>query len=56
MNIFKAIGLIILGFFFIIYTYKNPNKTFPAHNVGGYIGGITLIIVGILIIFNKISL
>ena len=42
------------------YTRKvaksNPNKLFPTKDFGGYMGGITLIIIGFLMLFNKISL
>jgi hypothetical protein len=56
MNILKAISLIVVGVFFTYYTYKHPNKTFPTKDIGGYIGGITFIVLGILVLFGKIKL
>ncbi len=56
MNLLKSAGLIIVGIFFIVYAHKNPNKTFPAHTVGGYIGGITLILIGIMLLCGLIQL
>jgi hypothetical protein len=56
MNTLKAISLITIGGFSIIYAYRNPNKTFPAHTVGGYMGGIGFIVLAFLILFDKINL
>lgn len=56
MNTLKAIGLIIAGIFFVYYTYKHPNKTFPTKDFGGYLGAVTLIILGIMILLGKIKL
>lgn len=56
MNALKAIGLIIVGIFGIYYIYKHPNKTFPTKDFGGYMGAVTLIILGIMMLFGKIAL
>ncbi|WP_291084123.1 MULTISPECIES: hypothetical protein [unclassified Flavobacterium] len=56
MNLLKSIGLITVGVLAIIYTYKHPNKTFPAHTVGGYMGGVGFIILGMMLMFGAISL
>lgn len=56
MNTLKAIGFIIAGIFFTIYTYKHPNKTFPTKDIGGYMAGIGFVILGILILLDKIKL
>lgn len=56
MYTLKAISLIVLGCFSIIYAHKYPNNTFPGHTIGGYMGGICFIIIGFLILFDKINL
>ncbi len=56
MYILKAIGLIIVGLFVTYYTYKHPNKTFPTKDIGGYMAGIGFVILGIMILFEKITL
>jgi hypothetical protein len=54
-RVFIGIGLILLGMFFTWYTYKHPNLTFKTKDVGGYIGGIGLIILGIMEMFGQID-
>lgn len=56
MNLLKSLAFIVAGIFVIIYTYKNLNKTFPAHTFGGYMAGIGFIILGIMLMFGSISL
>ncbi|MEY3499089.1 MAG: hypothetical protein RL308_758 [Bacteroidota bacterium] len=41
--------------FFTWYTYKHPNLTFKTKDVGGYMGGIGLIILGIMEMFGQID-
>jgi hypothetical protein len=60
MEIYKrlliGIGFIIAGIWAIIYTYKHPNSTFKAHDIGGYMGGITFIVLGVMEIFCGIDI
>jgi uncharacterized membrane protein HdeD (DUF308 family) len=50
----RGILFILAGIVSIIYMYKNPNKTFIGQNIGGYIGGFFLILIGVLLIMGKI--
>jgi hypothetical protein len=56
MTILTAIGIIIIGVLVTYHTYKHPNKTFPTKDIGGYMAGIGFVILGIMVLFGKISL
>lgn len=49
---YSAFICIVSGIYIVISAYKNPDDQLFSRTLGAYIGGITLILVGVLMILG----
>jgi hypothetical protein len=55
MNLIVGLSFIVLGIGTLIFTYKNPDSQLSGLDWKGYIGGFCAIILGIVVLLNKIT-